>query len=132
PRRPDDDPEPGYLGVDTENANGSVRVTSVRDGSPGRRAGLSPLDEIVAVDGSRISFDDWTKVLGRYPPGSPLELTVFRRGRLRSVPAVAGESPPKELSILPEKEASPAVRSVHEAWLGAAWAPPKPPTADGN
>ncbi|MCI4329771.1 MAG: PDZ domain-containing protein, partial [Thermoplasmata archaeon] len=109
PRRPDDDPEPGYLGVDTENANGSVRVTSVRDGSPGRRAGLSPLDEIVAVDGSRISFDDWTKVLGRYAPGSPLELTVFRRGRLRSVPAVAGESPPKELSILPEKEASPAV-----------------------
>lgn len=129
-RRPDDDPEPAYLGVETVNANGLVRFAWVLDGGPGRRAGLTPGDELVAVDGNRVAFEDWAKVMGRYAPGSPLELTVFRQGRLRSLPAVAGEAPPKELSIAPEKEASASARSLYEAWMGAAWTPAKTPASE--
>jgi predicted metalloprotease with PDZ domain len=126
PRRPDDDPNPGYLGTEVENSSGQVKVTAVRDGSPGRAAGLSPGDEVVAVDGGRVRFDDWTKALGRYLPGSPLELTVFRRGRLATVSVVAGESPPKELAITPDPDAAGAAKAVYGTWMGAPWTPPKP------
>jgi predicted metalloprotease with PDZ domain len=131
PRRPDDDPDPGYLGVEVENSSGHVRITSVRDGTPGRAAGLSPGDEVVAADGNRVRFDDWTKTLGRYRPGSPLELTVFRRARLTTVPVVVGESPPKELSIVPLPDATPEARAAFASWVGAPWMPPKPTPADG-
>jgi predicted metalloprotease with PDZ domain len=126
PRRPDDDPNPGYLGVEVENASGRAKITAVRDGTPGRAAGLSPGDEVVALDGNRVRFDDWTKALGRYLPGSSLELTVFRRARLATVPVVVGESPPRELAIVAVPDASPAAKAVYGTWVGAPWSPPKP------
>ncbi|MCI4325756.1 MAG: PDZ domain-containing protein [Thermoplasmata archaeon] len=132
PRRPDDDPVPGYLGVEVENSAGRVQITTVRDGGPGRAAGLSPGDEVVAVDGNRVRFDDWANALGRYLPGSPLELTVFRRARLTAVPVVVGEAPPKELAIVPLPDAPPAARALYASWVGAPWTPPKPVTPDGG
>ncbi|MCI4370575.1 MAG: PDZ domain-containing protein, partial [Thermoplasmata archaeon] len=126
PRRPDDDPEPAYLGAEVENSAGHVKVTVVRDGSPGRAAGLSPGDEVVAVDGGRVRFDDWARTWGRYVPGRSVELTVFRRARLTTLSVVVGESPPKELAIVPVADAAPGAKAVYGSWVGAPWTPPKP------
>jgi predicted metalloprotease with PDZ domain len=127
PRKPDDDAVPGYLGVETESAGGLTRLTVVRDGGPGRRAGLSPGDEVVAIDGGKVTFDMFPKALERSPPGTRVELAVFRRGRLITVPVTLGESPPKELAIVPVREANAPARKVFESWLGIPWAPPKAP-----
>ena len=126
PRRPDEGPEAGYLGVEFEDSGGFARLTVVRDGSPAGVAGLSPGDEVVAVDGGKVRFRDVANVLERYPAGARMEVTVFRRGRLATVPVVAGTPPPKELLIAPDPEADPAARTVHASWLGTPLTPPKP------
>ncbi len=59
---------------DAEDDAGRARITSVFDDGPGRRAGLSPDDEVVALDGQRVAFADVPKALQRFPPA------VFRRG----------------------------------------------------
>ncbi|MCI4356880.1 MAG: PDZ domain-containing protein [Thermoplasmata archaeon] len=125
PRRPDDGPDGGYLGVEMEDAGGSARLTVVRDGSPAMVAGLSPGDELVAVDGAKVRFADVAKALERSPAGTELALAVFRRNRLLHLPVVVGESPPRELQLVPVAGADEAARRVYEGWVGAPWAAPK-------
>jgi predicted metalloprotease with PDZ domain len=125
PRKVDDDADPGYLGVDFEAPN-ALRVSVARDGGPGRRAGLSPGDEIVAVDGGKVTSESFPKALDRSPPGTRIEVSLFRRGRLMTVPVALGEGPPTELAIVPARAATPEARKLYEAWLGASWSASSP------
>lgn len=123
----EEEPPAGWLGVLLKEDGRRARITSVRDDGPGRRAGLSPDDEIVALDGQRVMFDELPKALQRYPPGSSVTVTVFRRGYLTQVPVETGKVPPEKLLIVPVDDATPLARKVHESWLGVPWEPRKKP-----
>jgi predicted metalloprotease with PDZ domain len=125
PPEPGDDAEAGYLGVDLENASGLARLRTVREGSPARRAGLSPGDEVVALDGGRTSFEDLPKALKRYPAGSTVDMAVFRRGYLMHVPVTTGKGLPEKFHFEPLAEASALQQQVYLGWLEAKWEPPK-------
>jgi predicted metalloprotease with PDZ domain len=128
PKPPDsDEPEPGYLGIETANEGGRVKVREIYDGSPARRAGLSPGDELVAFDGSRVLFDGFAETMKRYPAGTNLEVTVFRRGLLRSLPVTTGAPPPMKYLLKPTESASELAQKIYQSWLDAPWEPAKPP-----
>jgi predicted metalloprotease with PDZ domain len=120
---PGDDAPAGYLGVDLENAGGWTRVKNVRDGSPGRRAGLSPGDEIVAVDGARVTFEQFQAALKRYPAGSTAELALFRRGFLIRRSVTTGEALPEKYRLAPVESPTELERTIYEAWLESPWTP---------
>ena len=125
PRPPEDErTEPGYLGVRVENANGAARIRHVLLDTPGRRAGLAPGDEIVAINGVRVSAEKFDQTLPRYPPGTPVEVALFRRGHLRRVPVTMGSPPPEKYEFRSVAVADEGARQVFESWLGAKWAPP--------
>ncbi|HXQ48962.1 MAG TPA: PDZ domain-containing protein [Thermoplasmata archaeon] len=127
PKAPDDEaPEPGYLGIRFEDARGFVRVTHVLLDTPGRRGGLSPGDEIIALNGSKVSLPKFEKALEAYPPGTPVDVTVFRRGYLRHLSLTMGKSPPQKYRFAAAEPASDLARKVHESWLGVPWEAPKP------
>jgi predicted metalloprotease with PDZ domain len=124
PERPagrEEEPPAGWLGIKLKDDAGLARITTVLDESPGRRAGLSPEDEIIALDGQRVAFADLPKALQRFPPGSAVEVTVFRRGFLTSISLETGKVPPEKLVIVPVDDAPPLARRVHEGWLGVPW-----------
>jgi predicted metalloprotease with PDZ domain len=126
PKPPDDDaPEPGYLGVRFEDAGGFVRLTHVLLDAPGHRAGLSPGDEIVALNGQKVTASRFEKDLEGYPPGTPLEVAVFRRGYLRHLALTAGTPPPAKYRFAPADAPGDLARRVYEQWLGTPWTPPK-------
>lgn len=86
-----------YLGARIDENR--MVVTSVVAGAPAERAGIHPGDEIVALDGLRVSRQCWRSVLdARFRPGKPLEVLVARRGRLHQLP------------VTPEPVAPPTVR----------------------
>jgi predicted metalloprotease with PDZ domain len=122
---PGDDPDAGYLGVELENASGFTRLKAVREGSPARRAGLSPGDEVVALDGSRVSFEEFPKALKRFPAGATVDLALFRRGYLLHVPVTTGQAPPEKLQLTPVAEPTELEKRIYESWAAAAWEPPK-------
>jgi len=128
PKPPDDDsPEPGYLGVRYENSGGLVRIRHVLADSPGRRAGLTPGDELIAVNGAKVTHDGFEKALKRYPPGTPLDLAIFRRGYLHHLSLTTGKTPPEKYAFAPVEHPSDLARAVYESWVGAKWEPtPKP------
>lgn len=127
-----DKPVPGYLGADMALDRGEVRVLRVLDGSPARRAGLTPGDEIVAFDGIRVTAGSYTDRLAKLPPGTETDLTLFRRGALRQLPLTTGTPPPEKYRIEPVAEATPLEKKVYEAWLGAPWEPPKAGASDAK
>lgn len=129
PKPPDDDsPEPGYLGIRYENSGGLVRVRHVLSETPGRRAGLTPGDEIVAVNGAKVTHDAFEKALKRYPPGTALDLAIFRRGYLRHLNLTTGKTPPEKYAFTPIEQPTDLARQVYESWLGAKWEPAPKPT----
>jgi len=122
---PEDDGEPGWLGVEYENKESLVRVTTVYDGGPGRRAGLSPGDEIVAVDQVRVPHEKFSTALLRAPAGTTIDLALFRRGWLLHVPVTTGAPPSEKHQFRAREDATPAQKAVYESWLGAKWTPPE-------
>lgn len=124
PKGPDaGEAEPGYLGIEYEPRDGLVRLTSVLDGSPARRAGLAPGDELVAFDGLRVTHSGLPRTLEQFPPGTEVELTFFRRGLLTRAPLLIGSPPPEKYLFSPLEEAGDLARSVYEGWLAAKWEP---------
>ncbi len=125
PREPEDDEPAGYLGIDTEDRNGHVRVVRVLDGGAGRRAGISPGDELIAINGVRVTHRDYSKALERLPAGTEVELAVFRRGWLTTLTATMGQAPPEAYEFRPLADPTPLARQIFESWLEAAWKAPK-------
>ncbi|HEV2316308.1 MAG TPA: PDZ domain-containing protein [Thermoplasmata archaeon] len=128
---PPEDPirsDPAYLGIDYVNDGGRVRVRGVLDHTPARRAGISPGDEIIALNGARVLHEGFPDALGRIAPGEEFRVDLFRRGVLRAIQVTAGKAPPSKYVIVPDPSASPLQRKVYESWTGSAWEPGTPVT----
>lgn len=97
PPAPGPSSTPGYLGIVADNASADqqgAHVLSVRQGSPGERAGLAPGDLITAADGVPVqSLDGLSHVLERTLAGQAVIFDVIRDGAARKVKAVLGSRP---------------------------------------
>lgn len=120
--------DPGYLGIEFVNESGRVRVREVLEGSPARRAGISPADEIVSFDGARVLAEGFPDALKRYPPGSELTVDLYRRGVLRHLPLTTAKAPPAKYAFTPLESVTPLQKTIYGAWLDAPWEPAPPAT----
>ncbi|HMG20075.1 MAG TPA: PDZ domain-containing protein, partial [Kofleriaceae bacterium] len=94
------------------------KLTGVLDDSPAQAAGLSPGDEIIALDGFRVTGEgDLRSLAGALKPGDRIELAVFRRARLRRVPVQLAAAPPTRYEIAGHSEPG-AAAARYQAWLG--------------
>lgn len=129
-KRPDEleEPEPGDLGVTVEDSGGLARVKYSFAGRPGQAAGLAPGDEVIAVNGAKVMYANFDKTLEKFPAGTPVELTVFRRGYLDKVSLITGRIPPWKYAFTPMEEPTALARKVYESWVGTKWEPRGEPT----
>jgi predicted metalloprotease with PDZ domain len=126
PGGPNEPTEPAYLGIETTNDGGRVRVREVLDGTPARRAGVTPGDEVIALDGTRVMFDGFLDALKRFSPGEEVNVDLFRRGVLKRVKVVVGKTPPAKFAFTPVTNPTDLQRKVYAAWLDATWEAPSP------
>jgi predicted metalloprotease with PDZ domain len=107
-----DDPPTGWLGVTTR---GGQHVDTVLRGSPAWKAGLNVDDEILAVNGDRVS--DLPRTLKPYREGDTVEILVSRRGRLRTL-EVKLSSRAETGTLAIDKRAKRKAAKTRESWLG--------------
>jgi len=110
----DQGPRPAHLGL---SAEGNI-VRSVEREGPAWEAGVNPGDELIAIDGERIT--DLDAHLGLLHAGDEVELLVARRGRLRTLEVTLGAPASNDWTVEVNPDASPAVRRVYESWVGPA------------
>jgi predicted metalloprotease with PDZ domain len=110
-------PPPAWLGVTMQGSGRTV--AGVLDGGPGERGGLSPGDEIVALNRYQVSGEaDLRQRLAGRAAGEPVELALFRRGRLEVCEVVPQPSPPTRVEVV-AAAASEGERQRFADWLGA-------------
>jgi predicted metalloprotease with PDZ domain len=122
---PDKDKGGPYLGISLKTVDGRLQVVSVTAGSPAYEQGLSLNDEIIGVNGFRMSLDLLAALVGSASPESIFEFLVSRDGRLRTVPVVLGGKKPAERRIERIPEAAPRQRRIYESWLSTTWEDPQ-------
>jgi len=125
PKRPDevDDPEPSDLGVAVEDSGGLARVRHSYAGRAGQSGGLTPGDELVAMNGVKVTFAGYERALERFAPGTPVELTVFRRGFLQKLAVTMGPALPRRYALTSVDAPTDLARKVYESWVGTTWTP---------
>lgn len=90
--------EGGWIGIQVEGRalpDGSTRVMIVRvdRGSPAQQAGVRPFDLLVRLDGADVSPEALVELGERLRPGLPVELTVLRANRERTLRVTAETRP---------------------------------------
>ncbi len=95
-----------------------TKVTAVFDDGPAHAAGVSPGDELVALDGFRATSDtDLRSLVGARRPGDEVRIAVFRRHRLLDLPLVLAAAPPTRYEIAAIADPG-AAGGRYQAWLG--------------
>lgn len=107
-----------FLGILTEEREGRLFAGSVLAGSPGFAGGVNAGDEILALGGLRVTPADYVERLRDYKPGTAVQITVFRSGRLRQF-HVTLAPPPMELALTPAPQATAEQKRIFTAWFGA-------------
>lgn len=107
-----------WLGLKIKNTDGRSRVSHVVDGSPAQLAGISAGDELVALNGRRVSTDTFEALVDRLPLDSECSCNIFRDQELMHI-TLRTVSAPRDtcyLSLDPQAGADAVMR--RDSWLG--------------
>ncbi|MCC6742616.1 MAG: M61 family metallopeptidase [Acidobacteria bacterium] len=88
-----------YLGARLSESDGRTLVSSIAEDSPAWAAGLSVGDDVLALDGYRVTASSMDNRLSDRAPGDEVRLTIFRRDRLIELRVKLGERPPENYRI---------------------------------
>lgn len=105
------------LGLRLKTEGRRVAVTHVLADTSGYRAGVNAGDELVALDGLRVSAEGLAARIGERAPGERVVLTVFRRDELVTLLVTLEAPRPARWRVVPVAEPTPSQRDVLEDWL---------------
>ncbi|MGX9463226.1 M61 family metallopeptidase [Shewanella sp. A14] len=108
-------------GVMLSGLDGDLIISSVVKDGPAWNAGMSAGDEIVAVNGLKVTADGLTKRLNDFNAGDTIKLSIFSNDRLEEVSLQLSEQPKDDLSIIPVDNVTDAQKAFYKAWLGVDW-----------
>ena len=107
-----------WLGAKLGGQDNKPIFLAVHNGGPAELAGISPGDELVALDGLRINLAGCEARTRRYRPGDKTELSVFRGDELITLRLKWAEAPADTCYLVTSDEANDATESCRKAWLG--------------
>jgi predicted metalloprotease with PDZ domain len=92
-------------------------VKTVVPGSPAWTAGLTYGDELVAVDGARVTSATAARRFGDHRPSERVTVSYFRRDSLRDTVVQIGSNPERRFSFRPAARAPAQTRAIRRAWI---------------
>jgi predicted metalloprotease with PDZ domain len=111
---------PVSLGIRTKEEAGRALVATVVAGSPGYTAGINAGDELVALDGLRVGARDLQARVLEREPGDVVQITVFRRDELLTLPVRLERAPPLRPVLRRVQEPTALQAETFRSWLGIA------------
>jgi predicted metalloprotease with PDZ domain len=95
-----------------------LAVRNVVPDSPAWRAGITFGDEIVAVDGQRVTPATFAKRIGDRAPHDRCRIVYFRRDLLEEATLTLSDNPERKLTVKPDPGASKKALAIRKGWLG--------------
>ncbi len=106
-----------WMGAALGNRNGKPVFLTVHNGGPAELAGIAPGDELVALDGLRVSLAGAEARTRRYHAGDRSDVTVFRGDELMSLRLRWADAPSDTCYLLPDDDADDDARARRAEWL---------------
>lgn len=104
------------LGIVQKKNNDNVEINEIFDGASAYAAGLEANDEIISIDGVRVSTKNLTGVLSTHKQGDEVEITYSRNGTVRTLKMkILPPLPKYELKFVDEP--TEEQKAVWEKWL---------------
>ncbi len=107
-----------FVGADLEQTGDRLLITHVRAGTSAYEQGLNANDQIVALDGARVTKETFDARIAEKKPGDTVRLTVFRFDDLRTFDIRLGSRVDAPFRIVPSAQASDEQKRIYQAWLG--------------
>jgi len=120
-RKPGDRPSDAYMGVRVTDSGGLAEVTGINSDGPAYDAGVIAGDLILAINGERVRPADFDRHVSRMTPGATVELTLFRRDRIRTYTFDLGEIEAGKWTIRKTQAPTEQQREMYEAWIHLPW-----------
>ena len=111
-----------YLGLVSKTENGRHLVQFVASGSPAEDGGIDAGDEVLALNGCRISAEQLPERLQDFNPGEAVQLTVFHGDRLRTCLVTLSEPKAERYKLVPVAQPSTEQVRNFQGWLGVSLA----------
>lgn len=106
-----------FTGLTVKSENGKNFIKFVEVGSPAVQAGIDPDDELLAIDGLRISAEQLPERLKDYQPGDEITIALFHQDELVVRSLILAEPRPSSYRIVPAKQPTPAQEKNFRGWL---------------
>lgn len=74
-----------FFGVTTRDDDGRLVVRSVESGTSAYEGGVNANDELIAINGFRVSAKNLKNIVGQFDAGDTLNVTVSREGLIKNV-----------------------------------------------
>jgi predicted metalloprotease with PDZ domain len=106
-----------WLGFRTGKRGDRSFVKTVISDGPAVKRGLSANDELVALDGYRVTADNFSQLIERIDVGQAIDIDVFRRDELLRVTVVAAASPRDMCYLIADDDADEPAAQRRQQWL---------------
>ena len=106
------------LGMRTRDEQGRCKVAVVLDAGPAKLAGIAPGDELLALNGLKVTHASLESLRSRLPCDKPVVLHLFRRDELHEVECMPRAAPAEICDLSLESAATPDVIHARNQWLG--------------
>lgn len=106
------------IGVRVKSDAGRLVVTSVTPHGPAAVAGISPFDEIIAFNDTRVDAVRFKLRLQECVPGTMVRITYFRRDELRMASLQVESTPWHNIRWVRDADALPVQSAQYAQWLG--------------
>jgi predicted metalloprotease with PDZ domain len=106
-----------YLGISVKHEHGREVIKSVASNSPAQLAGIDAGDELLAIDGFKVTADRLNDRLKHYQAGEQISLTIFHADRLMTVKVLLSVCQPQQYQLQPLEHTSDHQRQQFKAWM---------------
>lgn len=110
--------EEPYLGIKVKTENGREVIKSVETGSPAQIGGIDAGDELLAIEGIRLTAHQLSDRLKDYQPDDIIQVTVFHQDELRTYSVTLATPRPTKYQIMPVHNPDPSQKENFAGWLG--------------
>ncbi|MCP6761666.1 MAG: M61 family metallopeptidase [Fischerella sp. CENA71] len=111
-----------YLGMRVSNEHGRDIIKFVEVGSPAQLAGIDPGDELLAIDGIKVTANQLSDRLKDYQPTDIIQVAVFHQDELRIYPVSLASPPASKYQVQPVVNPSATQTRNFDGWLNASLA----------
>ncbi|MBW4672329.1 MAG: M61 family metallopeptidase [Cyanomargarita calcarea GSE-NOS-MK-12-04C] len=106
-----------YLGVRATSENGKEIIKFVEMDSPAQIAGIDACDELLAIDGIKVTASGLAERLRDYQPNNTILVTVFHQDELRSLNVTLSSPRPSRYQVIPVDNPDASQKKNFAGWV---------------